>query len=77
MGYIVNNKEQVENPRHGVVFEFSNPCHNFGHEYAERICTKCGRDFCYSCSGDQNLDQGGKYIPDFMKCPTCGHDYYS
>ena len=47
-----------------------------GHEYAERFCPQCGADFCYACCGGQNVDQGGKYVPDFMLCPQCGHNYY-
>jgi len=53
-----------------------NSCENGRHEYAEKVC-ECGNSFCYSCCGSQNVDQGGKYEPDFMTCPKCGKDYYS
>lgn len=45
------------------------------HEYGEKIC-KCGTTFCYSCCRATNVDQGGKYKPNYMLCPTCGADYY-
>jgi hypothetical protein len=45
------------------------------HEYAERVC-KCGATFCYSCSAGTNVDQGGKYDPDYIYCPACGRDWY-
>jgi len=45
------------------------------HEYAEKECA-CGAVFCYACCGGTNVDQGGKYDPDFMLCPKCGADYY-
>ena len=48
-----------------------------GHEYAEKVCAKCGATFCWSCCGRTNVHEGGKYQPDFMECPSCGHDYYS
>ena len=73
MGYTINNKEQIEIPRHGILFTFANPCRTFDHESAEKTCPKCGRDFCYSCC----MDHDRKYIPEFMECPACGHDYYS
>jgi hypothetical protein len=76
MGYIVEHKEIFETPDHGVNFSFTNPCCEWDHEYAEKICQKCGRDFCYSCCESTNVDSGGKYEPDFMLCPGCGHDYY-
>lgn len=47
------------------------------HEYAEKTCVKCGHVFCFSCCGNTNVHEGGKYQPDFMECPKCGHDYYS
>ncbi len=47
------------------------------HEYSSKICPKCGAVFCYSCCASTNVDQGGKYDPDYMLCPVCGHDYYS
>lgn len=34
------------------------------------------RDFCASCCENTNLHEGGKYDPDFMTCPGCGHDYF-
>lgn len=46
------------------------------HEYSEKTCPKCGAIFCYTCCLGQNVDQGGKYEPDFMLCPACGHDIY-
>lgn len=48
-----------------------------GHEYSEKTCRSCGKDFCYSCCGSQNVDQGGKHEEDFMTCPTCGYDWYT
>lgn len=53
----------------------SHICEN--HAYSEKKCQKCGQVFCYNCCLDQNVDQGGKYAPDFMLCPKCGHDYYA
>jgi hypothetical protein len=47
------------------------------HRYAEKECPECGHIFCYSCCRDTNVDQGGKYDPDFMDCPNCGADYYA
>ena len=47
------------------------------HQYSVKVCTECGTEFCYSCCAGTNVDQGGKYDPDFMLCPNCGHDYYS
>jgi hypothetical protein len=81
MGYIIKvegkEKEIFETPDHGVNFRFANPCtENGDHEYAERICPKCGQDFCFSCCGATNVHEGGKYEPDFMACPACGHNYY-
>lgn len=46
------------------------------HEYAEKECPSCGDVFCWTCCGSTNVHEGGKYIPDFMLCPSCGHDYY-
>ena len=51
-------------------------CPHYEHEYAEKICPHCGIMFCYTCCGGTNVDQGGKYDPDYMNCPNCGHDYY-
>jgi len=51
-------------------------CTNEGHEYAQKTCSNCGRDFCYACCKGTNVDQGGKHEADFMICPHCGHDYY-
>lgn len=76
MGYIVNGREIFEMPENGIEFEFANPCSEMGHEYADKICPACGRDFCYACSKNTNVHEGGKYAPDFMECPGCGHDYY-
>ena len=77
MGYITDEgiKSHVEN---GVKFFYESPCdeRGDGHEYHVNICFKCNRDFCYSCCGNTNVDQGGKYDPDFMTCPSCGHDLY-
>lgn len=47
------------------------------HAYAERICPICGAIFCFNCCGNTNVHEGGKYDPDFMNCPRCGHDIYS
>jgi len=58
--------------------EIKNPCDNLGgHEYSTNICPKCKRDFCWACGGNTNVHEGGKYEPDFMYCPQCGHDIYS
>ena len=46
------------------------------HEYAEKICPKCGHVFCWSCCANTNVHEGGKYAPTFKDCPQCGHDYY-
>ena len=46
------------------------------HEYAEKICPNCKELFCYNCCESTNIDQGGKYEPDYMNCPICGYDYY-
>ena len=46
------------------------------HEYTEKICPKCKYIFCYSCCAGTNVDEGGKYAPDYMLCPQCQHDYY-
>lgn len=48
----------------------------FGHEYAEKICPICGAEFCFACSPWTNVHEGGKYNPDEMHCPDCGHDYF-
>ena len=81
MGYIIDipggKKEIFETPNRGVTFSFANPCHEMGHGYAEKICPKCGRDFCFSCCEETNVHECGKYYPNFMICPTCGHDYYA
>ena len=47
------------------------------HEYSEETCPKCGQVFCWNCCGKTNVHEGGKYEPDFMECPACGHDFYS
>ena len=46
------------------------------HEYAEKECPKCKAIYCWTCCGNTNVHEGGKYEPDFMLCPVCGHDYY-
>lgn len=51
-------------------------CEDGNHEYAGKVCQKCGQEFCYSCCGSQNVDQGGKYYPDSMTCPKCGQEFY-
>jgi len=77
MAYLVNGKRVLEQPEHGVLFQFENPCtEDGGHAYAEKICPKCGADFCWACCGNTNVHEGGKYEPDFMTCPKCGHDIY-
>lgn len=55
--------------------EAGSPCEG-GHQYAEKTCPSCGHVFCYSCCDGTNVDEGGKYSPDYMWCPRCGHDYY-
>jgi len=77
MGYKTETGEVFETPSHGVIFEFANPCCEMGHEYAEKICPTCGRDFCFSCCGTTNVHEGGKYQNDCMTCPKCGADYYA
>lgn len=52
-------------------------CTEFTHEYATKTCPSCGEIFCYSCCGSTNVEQGGKYEPDYMTCPSCNHDYYA
>ena len=47
------------------------------HEYSEVECPKCGTVFCWNCCANTNVHCGGKYEPDFMLCPSCGHDVYS
>jgi len=46
------------------------------HEYADKLCV-CGHIYCYSCCSSTNVDQSGKYEPDFMICPVCHRDFYS
>lgn len=41
------------------------------HQYTAVVC-ECGHEYCYSCCGGTNVDQGGKYEPDYMLCPVCG-----
>ena len=48
----------------------------YGHEYSERLCPKCESIYCYNCCRATNVDQGGKYQPDYMHCPHCGYDWY-
>ena len=52
----------------------ANCCLVGNHRYSEEICPNCGHIFCYSCCGGTNVDQGGKYAPDYMYCPKCSHD---
>ena len=49
----------------------------FAHQYSERDCPKCGAVFCWNCCQATNVHEGGKYTPDFMTCPVCGHDWYA
>ena len=56
---------------------YNNPCTDHGHEYDTKVCQNCKTDFCYTCCGWTNVDQGGKYEEDRMDCPKCGHDWYS
>lgn len=51
-------------------------CKKYNHEYSEVTCPECEHIFCYSCCKGTNVDQGGKYDPDYMFCPQCGHDIY-
>ena len=46
------------------------------HEYNVKTCPNCRANFCYTCCSGTNVDQGGKYEPDYMYCPVCVHDYY-
>ena len=46
------------------------------HNYSTKVCPNCQGVFCYDCCNGTNVDQGGKYDPDYMFCPHCGHDYY-
>jgi hypothetical protein len=55
---------------------YNNPCTDHGHEYDTKVCQNCKTDFCYTCCGWTNVDQGGKYEEDRMDCPKCGHDWY-
>ena len=47
------------------------------HEYSEKTCPACGEEFCFSCCGNTNVHEGGKYEEDFMNCPKCGFNYYA
>ncbi len=48
------------------------------HDYTVEQCSQCGQEFCYSCCGGTNVDQGGMtYNHYYMFCPTCGHDIYT
>lgn len=71
MGYRVNGDFQEHPPEHGVLYSMDNPCYEGGHEYSEFVCS-CGRDYCYNCSGFQNVDAGG----DVLCCPDCGNNNY-
>jgi hypothetical protein len=46
------------------------------HPYSERVCPSCKWVFCFECCEDTNVHHGGKYQPDYMLCPCCGHDIY-
>ncbi len=50
---------------------------NVDHEYTIKYCPECGRDFCYNCCGDTNIGHGGLHENPVMRCPTCGHNYFS
>lgn len=52
-------------------------CDENHHDYAEKTCPECGDVFCWNCCGNTNVHEGGKYDPDFMECPKCGHDWYA
>lgn len=65
-------KSESCDPAYGWI----NCCELGNHAYSEKRC-ECGVVFCYACCGGQNVDQGGKYQPDYMFCPACGQDYYS
>jgi len=59
------------------VYREEEPCDNpHNHEFTSRDCPACGKTFCFACCGSTNVDQGGKYNPDYMLCPACGHDIY-
>ena len=77
--YIISSTgERTDSPKIGQIYSLENPCtEDGGHEYADRICPKCGRDFCWACCGSTNVHEGGKHYPDFMECPECGHDWYA
>ena len=78
MAYVTSTGRTTERPELGVSFFFQNPCTSESdHAYAEKICPKCGRDFCFDCCASTNVDQGGKHEKDYMLCPECGHDIYS
>jgi len=49
---------------------------NNNHEYADNTCPICGQVFCWACCARTNVHEGGKYQPDYMHCPRCGHDIY-
>lgn len=44
------------------------------HEHAEIICPECGAEFCWSCCLNTNSHEGRKLVPEFMLCPSCGHN---
>lgn len=74
----MNTKEKMAQK---IKSEFHEGCGEhaaFGvHEYSEIECPKCGVVFCWNCCRSTNVHQGGKHEPDFMLCPSCGHDVYS
>ena len=69
----------MENSRDFFVGRWSEGCFGRpeGHKYASKTCPKCDGVFCWECCKDTNVHEGGKYAPDYMECPHCGHDYYS
>lgn len=77
MYIIAATGQRTDSPEIGERYYVENPCTpDGGHEYADRICPQCGRDFCWSCCGATNVHEGGKHRPDYMECPECGHDWY-
>ena len=60
-----------------TLIEEDRTCQSGWHSYSDEPCPKCGHVFCWECCGSTNIHEGGKYIPDFMLCPKCGHDVKS